>query len=40
MRSVTTWMSMGLVFILAKIRDECGHGLYLYAAAETLGTSQ
>ena len=21
----------------AKVQDECGHGLYLYAAAETLG---
>ena len=26
--------------LLAKIQDECGHGLYLYAAAETLGTSR
>src|ERR1700721_870231 len=26
--------------LLAKVRDECGHGLYLYAAAETLGTSR
>src|SRR3979490_326728 len=25
---------------LAKVQDECGHGLYLYAAAETLGTSR
>ena len=24
----------------AKVQDECGHGLYLYAAAETLGTSR
>ena len=24
--------------LLAKVQDECGHGLYLYAAAETLGT--
>ena len=23
--------------LLAKVQDECGHGLYLYAAAETLG---
>jgi ring-1,2-phenylacetyl-CoA epoxidase subunit PaaA len=26
--------------LLAKIQDECGHGLYLYAAAETLGISR
>src|SRR5258705_2184290 len=26
--------------LLAKGQDECGHGLYLYAAAETLGTSR
>jgi ring-1,2-phenylacetyl-CoA epoxidase subunit PaaA len=26
--------------LLAKVKDECGHGLYLYAAAETLGTSR
>ena len=26
--------------LLAKIQDECGHGLYLYAAAETLGASR
>ncbi|UPK29368.1 1,2-phenylacetyl-CoA epoxidase subunit PaaA [Bradyrhizobium sp. 195] len=26
--------------LLAKAQDECGHGLYLYAAAETLGTSR
>ncbi|MGY4477862.1 1,2-phenylacetyl-CoA epoxidase subunit PaaA [Bradyrhizobium sp. USDA 3364] len=26
--------------LLAKVQDECGHGLYLYAAAETLGTSR
>jgi ring-1,2-phenylacetyl-CoA epoxidase subunit PaaA len=26
--------------LLAKIQDEAGHGLYLYAAAETLGTSR
>ena len=25
--------------LLAKVQDEGGHGLYLYAAAETLGTS-
>ena len=25
--------------LLAKVQDECGHGLYLYAAAETLGSS-
>src|SRR5205809_6619000 len=24
--------------LLAKVQDEAGHGLYLYAAAETLGT--
>src|SRR5881628_3856147 len=24
------------VALLAKVQDECGHGLYLYAAAETL----
>jgi ring-1,2-phenylacetyl-CoA epoxidase subunit PaaA len=26
--------------LMAKIQDEAGHGLYLYAAAETLGTSR
>jgi ring-1,2-phenylacetyl-CoA epoxidase subunit PaaA len=26
--------------LLAKVQDECGHGLYLYAAAETLGKSR
>ena len=26
--------------LLAKIQDEGGHGLYLYAAAETLGSSR
>src|ERR1700727_384035 len=26
--------------LLAKVQDECGHGLYLSAAAETLGTSR
>ena len=24
--------------LLAKVQDEAGHGLYLYCAAETLGT--
>ena len=28
------------VALLAKIQDECGHGLYLYSAAETLGASR
>ncbi|MCW5701595.1 MAG: 1,2-phenylacetyl-CoA epoxidase subunit PaaA [Bradyrhizobium sp.] len=28
------------VALLAKIQDECGHGLYLYSAAETLGSSR
>jgi ring-1,2-phenylacetyl-CoA epoxidase subunit PaaA len=28
------------VALLAKVRDEGGHGLYLYAAAETLGVSR
>jgi ring-1,2-phenylacetyl-CoA epoxidase subunit PaaA len=28
------------VGLLAKVQDEAGHGLYLYAAAETLGTSR
>ncbi len=28
------------VALLAKVQDECGHGLYLYAAAETLGVSR
>lgn len=28
------------VGLLAKVQDECGHGLYLYAAAETLGISR
>ena len=26
--------------LIAKVQDECGHGLYLYSAAETLGTSR
>src|SRR5947209_3781270 len=26
--------------LLAKVQDECGHGLYLYAASETLGVSR
>src|SRR5437667_2812006 len=26
--------------LLAKVQDECGHGLYLYADAETLGSSR
>src|ERR1700754_203603 len=26
--------------LLAKVQDEAGHGLYLYAAAETLGISR
>jgi ring-1,2-phenylacetyl-CoA epoxidase subunit PaaA len=26
--------------LLAKVQDECGHGLYLYAAAETMGTAR
>src|SRR5881398_1110026 len=26
--------------LLAKVQDEAGHGLYLYAAAETLGASR
>jgi ring-1,2-phenylacetyl-CoA epoxidase subunit PaaA len=26
--------------LLAKVQDECGHGLYLYAAAETLNVSR
>jgi len=26
--------------LLSKVQDECGHGLYLYSAAETLGTSR
>ncbi|MCA0236024.1 MAG: 1,2-phenylacetyl-CoA epoxidase subunit A [Bacteroidetes bacterium] len=28
------------LILLAKIQDECGHGLYLYSAAETLGISR
>src|SRR5712672_709174 len=28
------------VALLAKVQDECGHGLYLYAAAETIGSSR
>jgi len=26
--------------LLAKVQDECGHGLYLYSAAETLGVAR
>src|SRR5216684_3746867 len=28
------------VVLLAKVQDEAGHGLYLYCAAETLGTAR
>ncbi len=28
------------LILLAKVQDECGHGLYLYSAAETLGMSR
>ena len=28
------------VILLAKVQDEAGHGLYLYSAAETLGTTR
>ncbi len=28
------------LILLAKVQDECGHGLYLYSAAETLGVSR
>ena len=28
------------LILLAKVQDECGHGLYLYSAAETLGISR
>ncbi|MEC8196328.1 MAG: 1,2-phenylacetyl-CoA epoxidase subunit PaaA, partial [Pseudomonadota bacterium] len=28
------------MILLAKVQDEAGHGLYLYAAAETLGVSR
>ena len=28
------------IILLAKIQDEAGHGLYLYSAAETLGTTR
>lgn len=28
------------MILLAKVQDEAGHGLYLYSAAETLGTSR
>ncbi|WP_454972167.1 1,2-phenylacetyl-CoA epoxidase subunit PaaA [Corynebacterium propinquum] len=28
------------VILMAKVQDEAGHGLYLYSAAETLGTSR
>jgi ring-1,2-phenylacetyl-CoA epoxidase subunit PaaA len=37
------WISRALkrkAILLAKVQDEGGHGLYLYAAAETLGTSR
>jgi ring-1,2-phenylacetyl-CoA epoxidase subunit PaaA len=34
-RAPTLHRKIGL---LAKVQDECGHGLYLYSAAETLGT--
>ena len=28
------------LILMAKVQDEAGHGLYLYSAAETLGTSR
>ena len=28
------------LILIAKIQDECGHGLYLYSSAETLGVSR
>ncbi len=28
------------IALLAKVQDECGHGMYLYSAAETLGISR
>src|SRR6056297_1999712 len=28
------------LILLSKVQDEAGHGLYLYSAAETLGTSR
>ncbi len=28
------------VALIAKVQDECGHGMYLYAAAETLGVTR
>src|SRR5699024_1971396 len=28
------------MILMAKVQDEAGHGLYLYSAAETLGTSR
>ena len=28
------------LILLAKVQDEAGHGLYLYSAAETLGSSR
>lgn len=31
---------MRKAILMAKVQDEAGHGLYLYAAAETLGTSR
>ena len=29
-----------VLVLLAKVQDEGGHGLYLYTAAESLGTSR
>src|SRR6201991_4826691 len=39
------WISRGpslkrKAILIAKVQDEAGHGLYLYSAAETLGTSR
>ena len=28
------------LILLAKVQDECGHGLYLYSATETLGVER
>ncbi len=28
------------ISLLAKVQDECGHGLYIYSAVETLGASR
>src|SRR5918912_1310934 len=45
MQPETNWITRApslqrKAILLAKVQDEAGHGLYLYAAAETLGVTR